>query len=92
MGSDDSCFAMCQCYRSDPIAYLRDAALREGGLQLRFEGALGRRYQLEGAAQLGAPLEPVGVPVSGDWTTVELLVPVAAGADTLIYRVRVRPD
>ncbi|MBN9688720.1 MAG: DUF11 domain-containing protein [Verrucomicrobia bacterium] len=92
MSTYDEFVAGTDHLRADSVLKLREVVLRDGGLQLRFEGALGRRYQLEGAARLGAPWEPVGAPVSGDGTTIELLVPIPAGADTLIYRVGVQPD
>jgi hypothetical protein len=78
--------------RADSVLRLREAALNHGQLTLRFEGQLGRKYQLEGAGQIGAAWEPVGTPVLGNNATIDLAIPLPDGVETVVYRLRVTPD
>lgn len=78
--------------RADSVLRLREAALNNGQLTMRFEGQLGRKYQLEGAGQIGAAWEPVGTPVLGNNALIDLTIPLPDGVDTVVYRLRVTPD
>jgi hypothetical protein len=78
--------------RADSVLRLQGAALHNGQLTMRFEGQLGRKYQLEGASQIGAAWEPVGTPVLGNNAMMDLAAPLPDGVETVVYRLRVTPD